>query len=54
MGQVPVNEDKNKHNNFHFDMDKYVDEYLPAYYYAKEQGLFWGSFLTINFDGEAE
>lgn len=54
VGQVPVSEDEDKCSNFHFDMDKYVDEYLPAYHYAKEKGLFWGSFLTINFDGEAE
>ena len=34
-------------------MDLYIEEYLTAYYYAKSIGVFWGSFLTINFDGEA-
>ena len=54
VGQIPVIKDENKRKNFHFDMNKYVDEYLLAYYYAKEKGMFWGSFLTINFDGESE
>lgn len=34
-------------------MDSYVTNYLVAYEYAKEKGLFWGSFLTVNFDGES-
>lgn len=54
VGQIPVVLDKSKMEQFNFDMDKYVDEYLPAFYYAKAKGLFWGSFLTINFDGETE
>lgn len=53
VGKVPVCEDRKKQEDFHFDMGKYVDNYLEAYYYAKTKGLFWGSFLTINFDGES-
>ena len=34
-------------------MDSYIDNYLDAYKYAKTKGVFWGSFLTINFDGES-
>ena len=34
-------------------MNAYIDNYLVAYRYAKEKGVFWGSFLTINFDGKS-
>ena len=54
VGEIPVCEDKIKRNNYHFDMKAYLDNYLEAYNYAKRKGLFWGSFLTINFDGESE
>ncbi len=53
VGQVPVGQDEDKKDSYHFDMDRYIENYLRAYYYAKEKGLFWGSFLTINFDGES-
>lgn len=53
VGQIPVCDDKAKQDAYSFNMDKYVDNYLEAYHYAKEKGLFWGSFLTINFDGES-
>lgn len=53
VGQVPVCEDEKKRKEFHFDMDKYLENYLKAYDYSKAKGLFWGSFLTVNFDGES-
>lgn len=53
VGKIPVCQDEIKKNNYHFDMEKYLHYYLDAYYYAKEKGLFWGSFLTINFDGDS-
>ncbi len=53
VGKIPVCEDKEKRDAYRFDMDLYVDNYLKAYYYAQRKGVFWGSFLTINFDGES-
>lgn len=53
VGKTPVCDDKNKIKNYHFDMNAYIDNYLEAYKYAKSKGVFWGSFLTINFDGES-
>ena len=52
VGRIPVCQDEIKKKGFHFDMERYVN-YLEAYQYAKEKGLFWGSFLTVNFDGES-
>lgn len=54
VGKVPVCEDAVKRAAYSFDMDEYVKNYLEAYTYAKSKGVFWGSFLTINFDGESE
>lgn len=51
VGNIPVVNDKIKKSNYFFDMDSYVDNYIDAYEYAKQKGLFWGSFLTVNFDG---
>lgn len=53
VGKIPVCDDQEKQASYSFDMEKYIDNYLDAYYYAKGKGLFWGSFLTINFDGES-
>lgn len=53
VGKVPVCEDEQKKTSYHFDMDSYIDNYLKAYGYARSKGIFWGSFLTINFDGES-
>ncbi len=53
VDRIPVCQDDRKIRLYHFDMDRYVDKYLDAYFYAKDKGLFWGSFLTINFDGES-
>lgn len=36
------------------DLSKYIREYLKAKEYAKNKGIFYGSFLAVNFDGESE
>ena len=51
VGEIPVCNDLEKSKNYHFNMDKYVDEFVVAYHYAKELGMFYGSFLICNFDG---
>ena len=51
VDKVPVCMDVEKIKDYHFDMDKYVDTYIDAYHYAKENDIFYGSFLTCNFDG---
>ena len=33
------------------DMRAYCDQFVEAYEYAMKHGVFYGSFLTINFDG---
>lgn len=53
VGKRPVCDDPEKMAAYQFDMNKYISNYLEAYRYAAEKGLFWGSFLTINFDGES-
>lgn len=53
VGKIPICDDLEKQNKYSFDMDTYINNYLEAYYYAKSKGVFWGSFLTINFDGES-
>lgn len=53
VGKVPVCVDEPKKQSYHFDMDLYIDNYIKAYKYANSKGVFWGSFLTINFDGES-
>jgi len=51
VDKIPVCDDEIKLRNYNFDMDVYVDHYIDAYYYAKEKGIFYGSFLACNFDG---
>lgn len=51
VDKEPVCNNKSKLNSFKFDMDGYLDNYIKAYEYAKAKGVFWGSFLAINFDG---
>jgi radical SAM protein with 4Fe4S-binding SPASM domain len=53
VDKVPVCADEKKKMTYHFDMNLYIENYLKAYEYAKSKGVFWGSFLTINFDGES-
>lgn len=54
VGKKAVCDDKKKQENYHFDMSSYLVNYLKTYFYSKDKDLFWGSFLTINFDGESE
>ena len=51
VGDVPVCDDPEKLASYDFDMNLYADTYLDAYTYSKEVGIFYGSFLTCNFDG---
>lgn len=51
VDKIPVCNDKDKLNAYSFDMNQYVDNYIEAYYYAKGKNVFYGSFLTCNFDG---
>lgn len=53
VDKIPVCDDLKKKSQYDFDMDKYIDYYVEAYHYAKDKGMFWGSFLGVNFDGEA-
>ena len=52
VGMKPVNKDLSKINSYLFDMDKYVDMFIAAKNYAEQLGIFYGSFLTCNFDGK--
>ena len=54
VGQKAVCHDPKRQGEYQFDMTKYLDFYVDAYHYAKAKGLFWGSFLAVNFDGESE
>lgn len=51
VGKMPVCKDTAKLEAFHFDMDNYVDTYIEARRHAENCGVFYGSFLTCNFDG---
>jgi uncharacterized protein len=50
----PVCEETDREEMYHIDLRIYVKNYIEAYRYAKTKGLFYGSFLTCNFDGEAK
>ena len=54
VDSIPVCDDSVKLKEYKFNMDAYVDEYIRAYRYANEEGIFYGSFLTCNFDGECD
>lgn len=49
----PVNDNSEKRGTIQFDINTYVDNYVAAYKYAKSKGMFYGSFLAVNFDGES-
>lgn len=51
VDKIPVYDDIRKLDSYNFDMDKYVDNYIEAYKYAKKKGVFYGSIFTCNFDG---
>ena len=50
VGDMPVCNDVNR-EKIHFDMDAYIEKYVEAFRYAKQIGVFYGSFLVCNFDG---
>jgi len=50
----PVCEEKDRKEMYYIDLDAYVKNYIEAYRYAKTKGVFYGSFLTCNFDGESK
>ena len=50
----PVCEDTDREAMFHIDLEAYVKNFIEAYRYTKTKGVFYGSFLTCNFDGEAK
>jgi len=54
VNKIPVCDDKEKLENFNFDMEAYVSNFIEAHRYAQQIGVFYGSFLTCNFDGEAK
>jgi len=53
VDKLAVCMDNTKLASYSFDMDKYVENYIDAYRYAKAKGMFWGSFLCVNFDGKS-
>jgi len=50
VGKKPFCHDKKAQARYHFNMDDYVKNYVEAYRYAKQKGVFYGSFLACNFD----
>jgi radical SAM protein with 4Fe4S-binding SPASM domain len=52
VGKIPVYQDEEKLLDYSFNMDEYVKNYINAFSYARNKGMFYGSFLTCNFDGE--
>lgn len=54
VDKTPVCNDKDKQSGFHFDMETYIQYFIEAHNYAKSNGIFYGSFLTCNFDGESK
>lgn len=52
VGRKAVCVDRKK--DYNFDMDAYARNYIEAYKYATKKGLFYGSILTCNFDGETK
>jgi len=52
VDDIPVCDDQEKKNDYSFDMNKYVEEYIEAYRYAEKKHVFYTSFLACNFDGK--
>ncbi|GHT62430.1 hypothetical protein FACS189451_06760 [Bacteroidia bacterium] len=50
----PVCEDLEREEKYHINMNIYVKKFIEAHRYAKTKGVFYGSFLTCNFDGESK
>ena len=54
VDKIPVCDDKEKLSTFQFDMDLYLEKFIEAHQYAQRLNMFYGSFLTCNFDGETK
>lgn len=52
VGKEPVCADIKKQNEYSFNIDEYLDNFVESFRYAKDKGVFYGSFLICNFDGE--
>lgn len=52
VGTTPFCDDEDRVAQYAFDMDTYLDNFIPAHHYAMKKGMFYGSFLLCNFDGE--
>lgn len=50
VGDIPFCNNEKAKLEYHFNMDAYVQNYIEAYRYAKQIGIFYGSFLACNFD----
>jgi radical SAM protein with 4Fe4S-binding SPASM domain len=54
VGDIPTCADITKMDTSNFDMNTYVHTYIAAFQYAKTKDVFYGSFLTCNFDGKTD
>lgn len=51
---IPVCLDEKRNKKSLINMDIYVENYLEAFEYAKDRGIFYGSILMCNFDGTSD
>ena len=51
VGEKPIREIDGKKT---IDLDNYIEQYALAKEYAEKMGVFYGSFLAVNFVGESE
>lgn len=49
-----VCEDKDREDKFHINLNTYVENFIETTRYAKTKNVFYGSFLTCNFDGKTK
>lgn len=54
VGDIPFCDDKKAQSAYRFDMDTYIQNYVHAYRYAKQNKIFYGSFLICNFDSDTK
>ncbi len=54
VGDIPFCDDEKAQSAYQFDMDTYIQNYVQAYRYAKQNKIFYGSFLTCNFDSDTK
>ena len=51
--KTPVCKDLERRRKYDIDLDLFAKRFVDAFYHAKEKNVFYGSFLTCNFDGES-